>query len=84
MSRGQLTNFQLRLVDRHSMSHGLEVRVPFLSRQHLGLSSKLPMDWRFKQGYGKRALREAADLTNLPKNIVSGLNSLLVQQLHLV
>ena len=72
MSRGQLTNFQLRLVDRHSMSHGLEVRVPFLSRQHLELSSKLPIDWRFKEGYmEKRALREAAALTNLPKNIVS-------------
>ena len=72
MSRGQLTNFQLRLVDRHSMSHGLEVRVPFLSRQHLELSSKLPMDWRFKQGHmEKRALREAAALTNLPRNIVS-------------
>ena len=72
MSRGQLTNFQLRLVDRHSMAHGLEVRVPFLSRQHLGLSSKLPIEWRFKQGYmEKRALREAAALTKLPRNIVS-------------
>ena len=72
MSRGQLTNFQLRLVDRHSMAHGLEVRVPFLSRQHYTLSSKLPMDWRFKQGYmEKRALREAAALTNLPRKIVS-------------
>ncbi len=72
MSRGQLTNFQLRLVDRHSMSNGLEVRVPFLSQQHLQLSSRLPIDWRLKKGHlEKRALRSAAALTNLPRNIVS-------------
>ncbi len=71
MSRGQLTNFQLRLVDRHSMSHGLEVRVPFLSSQHLELSSQLPIEWRLKKGHlEKRALRSAAALTNLPSNIV--------------
>ena len=72
MNRGQLSNFQLRLVDRHSMAHGLEVRVPFLSNQHLELSKKLPMDWRFQSGeIEKRALRSAAALTALPKHIVS-------------
>ena len=72
MSRGQLTNFQLRLVDRHSMAHGLEVRVPFLSSQHLNLSRKLPIDWRLKKGHlEKRALRSAAALTDLPSHIVS-------------
>ena len=32
LEHGQLSNFQLRLVDRHSMAHGLEVR-PFLGRR---------------------------------------------------
>ena len=32
LERGQLSNFQLRLVDRHSMAHSLEVRVPFLGK----------------------------------------------------
>ncbi|HJM66660.1 MAG TPA: asparagine synthase (glutamine-hydrolyzing) [Candidatus Thalassarchaeaceae archaeon] len=72
MNRGQLSNFQLRLVDRHSMAHGLEVRVPFLSKQHLELSKQLPMDWRFQSGHiEKRALRSAAALTELPRHIVS-------------
>ena len=34
LDHGQLSNFQLRLVDRHSMAHSLEVRVPFLGRSH--------------------------------------------------
>ena len=45
MNHGQLTNFQLRLVDRHSMAHGLEVRVPFLRQPHVSASSGLPLDW---------------------------------------
>lgn len=72
MNRGQLSNFQLRLVDRHSMAHGLEVRVPFLSHQHLELCKRLPMTWRYESGYlEKRALRSAAALTELPGHIVS-------------
>ena len=72
MNRGQLSNFQLRLVDRHSMAHGLEVRVPFLSSQHLELCKRLPMTWRYEPGYlEKRALRSAAALTELPNHIVS-------------
>ena len=46
MQRGQLTNFQLRLVDRHSMAHALEVRVPFLGSSHWNESRQIPFDWR--------------------------------------
>ena len=46
LDHGQLSNFQLRLVDRHSMAHGLEVRVPFLGSRHRSASNKLPMNWR--------------------------------------
>lgn len=71
LEHGQLSNFQLRLVDRHSMAHSLEVRVPFLGRQHRDASGRLPLSW--KRGSGreeKAALRKAADLTRLPKEIV--------------
>ena len=72
LEHGQLTNFQLRLVDRHSMAHSLEVRVPFLGKNHRNLSSKLPMEWRLPTDtlYEKKALRAAADLTKLPEEIV--------------
>jgi len=71
LDHGQLSNFQLRLVDRHSMAHSLEVRVPFLGRSHREAASKLPMDWRLgPQMEEKVALRRAADLTNLPSEIV--------------
>ena len=46
LERGQLSNFQLRLVDRHSMAHSLEVRVPFLGKSHREQSYRLPTDWR--------------------------------------
>ncbi len=71
LDHGQLSKFQLRLVDRHSMAHGLEVRVPFLGSRHRSASNKLPMNWRLPEtGYEKAALRAAADLTDLPKEIV--------------
>lgn len=71
LDHGQLSNFQLRLVDRHSMAHSLEVRVPFLSSSHRQASHQLPMDWRLpSSGDEKAALRSAAALTSLPRNIV--------------
>jgi asparagine synthetase B (glutamine-hydrolysing) len=71
LDHGQLSNFQLRLVDRHSMAHSLEVRVPFLGASHRNASNKLPMDWRLPESQEeKAALRRAADLTNLPSEIV--------------
>jgi asparagine synthase (glutamine-hydrolysing) len=71
MDHGQLSNFQLRLVDRHSMAHSLEVRVPFLSRAHRQEAMQLPMDQRLPStGLEKKALRSAAALTNLPESVV--------------
>ena len=69
LDRGQLSNFQLRLVDRHSMAHGLEIRVPFLSASHRAQAQRLPAE----QTLGppeKAALRAAARLTELPASIV--------------
>lgn len=71
LDHGQLSNFQLRLVDRHSMAHSLEVRVPFLSKSHRQSSHELPMDWRLPPNLEeKAALRSAASLTSLPDHIV--------------
>ena len=71
LDHGQLSNFQLRLVDRHSMAHSLEVRVPFLGAPHLNAANGLPMEWRLPPSMEeKAALREAANLTGLPKEIV--------------
>lgn len=71
IDRGQLTNFQLRLGDRHSMAFGIEARVPFLSKKHRDASHRLPFDWKISNKGEKMALRAAADLTKLPKDIVS-------------
>ena len=69
-SRGQMSNFQLRLGDRHSMAQALEARVPFLGMKHANLANRLPMSWRLSADDEKMALRAAADLTSLPKEIV--------------
>ncbi len=71
LNNGQLTNFQLRLVDRHSMAHGLEVRVPFLGETHVTASSQIPVAWKLSSGSEKLGLREAARLTKLPIDIVN-------------
>jgi len=74
LDHGQLSNFQLRLVDRHSMAHGLEVRVPFLGADHVEASRHLPMDERLPKnaiwGQEKQALRKAAKLSPLPDEVV--------------
>ncbi len=71
LDHGQLSNFQLRLVDRHSMAHGLEVRVPFLGAKHRNAAHRLPLDWRLRGSREKIALRAAANLTSLPESIVN-------------
>ena len=65
-----MSNFQLRLGDRHSMAQALEARVPFLGMKHSNLANRLPMSWRLSADDEKMALRAAADLTSLPKEIV--------------
>ena len=71
IERGQLSNFQLRLADRHSMAFGLEARVPFLNYGHRHESYKVPLNWKVSHKEEKMALREAAKLTKLPKIVTS-------------
>ena len=69
-TRGQMSNFQLRLGDRHSMAQAIEARVPFLGMSHAKLANQLPLFWRLSNDDEKMALRAAADLTSLPKEII--------------
>ena len=71
IERGQLSNFQLRLADRHSMAFGLEARVPFLNYRHRHESYKVPLNWKVSHKEEKMALREAAKLTKLPKIVTN-------------
>ncbi len=70
LERGQLSNFQLRLADRHGMAQGLEVRVPFLGKEHVEASNCLPTSMLISNSTEKLALREASSLTKLPESIV--------------
>ena len=43
------------------MAHGLEARVPFLSRDMLAVAQRIPIEWKLlgEDGQEKRLLREA-------------------------
>ncbi|MCI0651512.1 MAG: asparagine synthase (glutamine-hydrolyzing) [Planctomycetes bacterium] len=49
----------LHKVDRASMAHGLEVRVPYLDHTLVEWCAALPSAWKRSRGRGKRVLREA-------------------------
>ncbi len=76
--QGQLNNFQLRLVDRNSMAHGLEVRVPFLSRPLHAASRAAPWGWKVAtpplapaaEAMEKWIFRKAVADVGLPKELV--------------
>ena len=70
LQRGQLSIFQLRLADRHGMAQGLEVRVPFLGKQHVSASNDLPTSMLISESTEKLALRQASVQTGLPESIV--------------
>ncbi len=55
-----LTEDVLFKVDRMSMAHGLEVRVPLLDHQLLEWEMALPLHLRFQGGQGKYLLRKVA------------------------
>lgn len=59
----------LRLADRNSMAHGLEVRLPFLQHELVSFLFTLPAHFKIKDGYTKWILRSAAS-TFLPKEVI--------------
>lgn len=64
-----LANDMLVKVDRMSMAHALEVRVPFLGKSVLETSLAIPSKWKGPQGRGKQVLRDAMR-SKLPVSIV--------------
>ncbi len=60
-----LHHLNLQRCDRVTMAHGLEARVPFLSRDMLAVAQRIPMEWKLlgddghEQAQEKALLREA-------------------------
>ena len=54
-----LVSDMLVKVDRASMSHGLEVRSPFLDHELAELASIIPLDWKLRNGKGKQIVFRA-------------------------
>ncbi|MDB5206630.1 MAG: asnB [Flavisolibacter sp.] len=59
----------LRLADRNSMAHSVEVRLPFLQHEMVEFLFTLPPYFKIRQGWTKWLLRKAVD-DKLPKEIV--------------
>ncbi|HJW15543.1 MAG TPA: asparagine synthase (glutamine-hydrolyzing) [Flavisolibacter sp.] len=51
----------LRLADRNSMAHSVEVRLPFLSHQLVEFLFTLPSDFKINQGWTKWILRKSVE-----------------------
>ena len=61
----------LNRLDRASMAHSLEARVPFLSHDFVDWTLTLPLDMKLKGRTGKYVLRRAAEAW-LPESILNG------------
>jgi asparagine synthase (glutamine-hydrolysing) len=64
-----LPSAMLPRLDRASMAHSLEARVPFLSHVMVDWSLTLPLDMKLRGGTGKYALRKAVALW-LPESVM--------------
>jgi len=53
-----LPDCMLTKVDRASMAHGLEVRVPLLDHRVLEFTSQIPVGLKYRQGQGKYLLKQ--------------------------
>jgi asparagine synthase (glutamine-hydrolysing) len=60
-TRLYLPNDMLAKVDRMSMAHGLEARVPYLDHELVELAATLPDDLKLRRGRGKVILREVME-----------------------
>jgi asparagine synthase (glutamine-hydrolysing) len=76
LDRAQLTDLKTYLpgdiltkVDRASMAHSLEVRVPFLDHKLVEWAAGLPPDLRLRGGAGKYILKKAME-PRLPRRIL--------------
>jgi asparagine synthase (glutamine-hydrolysing) len=58
----------LRLADRNSMAHAVEVRLPFLSHELVSFLFTLPSHFKIRRGWTKWVLRKAMQ-EKLPESI---------------
>ena len=66
-----LLNDHLRKVDRMSMAHSLEARVPFLDHRMVELAMSLPSEYKVTLFKTKKILKSAAE-KYLPKEVIYG------------
>lgn len=66
----QLPNYLLMKVDKMTMAHGLEARVPFLDHKLVEFSCSIPANLKIKGFTGKYIIRKAMSDV-LPKNITN-------------
>ncbi|MGN8158600.1 XrtA/PEP-CTERM system amidotransferase [Salinisphaera sp. RV14] len=59
----------LTKVDRASMAHGLEVRVPLLDHEFVAWAAGLPPDYKLRRGQGKYLLKKSFE-HHLPNDIL--------------
>jgi len=59
----------LTKVDRASMAHSLEVRVPFLDHEFVDWVSGIPARWKLRGGEGKAILKSSLE-NSLPRDIL--------------
>jgi asparagine synthase (glutamine-hydrolysing) len=64
-----LADHNLNYVDKVSMANGVEVRVPFLDRDLVGLACRLPIHYKQRGRVGKWVLRKAME-PYLPKEVI--------------
>jgi len=61
----------LQRLDRSSMAHSLEARVPFLTRGFVDWALTIPTDLKLRNGVGKHVLRKAIEPW-LPQGVLKG------------
>ncbi|MHA1338005.1 MAG: asparagine synthase (glutamine-hydrolyzing) [Promethearchaeota archaeon] len=67
--KNELPNWQLPRVDRMTMAHSMEARVPFLDHNIVEFSTKIPIKFKQPNLLGKYLLKKLA-LNYLPRDIV--------------
>ncbi len=64
-----LTDHNLNYVDKVSMAHGVEVRVPLLDPELVALAARLPLHYKQRGHLGKWVLRKAME-PYLPRDVI--------------
>lgn len=60
-SKLRLPEHLLMRVDKMTMAHSVEARVPFLDHDVIEFAMRLPADYKLQDGVGKRVLKKAAE-----------------------